>query len=39
MLKVVDWFSPGFHVDGFFAAFFGGIVLAIVSAVLSAFAD
>lgn len=39
MLKVVDWFSPGFHVEGFFAAFFGGIVLAIVSAVLNAIAD
>ncbi len=26
--------SPGFHVSGFWAAFFGAVVLAIVSAVL-----
>lgn len=38
MLKAVDILTPGFQVRGFFAAFFGAIVLAIVSAVLSLFA-
>ncbi|WP_018132064.1 phage holin family protein [Effusibacillus pohliae] len=35
MLKVVDWLSPGFEVHGFFAAFFGAIVLAVISSVLN----
>lgn len=35
MLKVVDWLTPGFEVHGFVAAFFGAIVLAIISSVLS----
>lgn len=39
LLKIVDWFSPGFEVNGFFATFFGAIVLSIVSAVLNMFAD
>lgn len=38
MLKVVDLLTPGFQVRGFLTAFFGAIVLAIVSAVLSLFA-
>lgn len=39
MLKVVDWFTPGFAVNGFFAAFFGAIVLAIISSIISLLAD
>ncbi|GAX90817.1 phage holin family protein [Effusibacillus lacus] len=39
MLKLVDWFTPGFTVDGFFAAFFGAIVLSIVSAILNLFTE
>lgn len=38
MLKVVDLLTPGFQVRGFSAAFFGAIVLVIVSTVLSLFA-
>ncbi|MFC4768326.1 phage holin family protein [Effusibacillus consociatus] len=39
MLKVVDWFSPGFAVEGFLAAFLGAIVLAIISSILNLFVD
>lgn len=29
-----NWFNLGFHVNGFWPAFFGGIVISIVSALL-----
>ena len=32
----VNWFHVGFYVGGFWAAFFGGLVVSIVSLVLSA---
>jgi putative membrane protein len=32
----VDWFHVGFHVDGFFAAFLGALVVSIVSVILTA---
>lgn len=31
----VDWFHVGFRVDGFWAAFWGGLVVSIVSWILS----
>jgi len=31
----VNWFGVGFYVDGFWAAFWGGLVVSIVSLVLS----
>lgn len=31
----VDWFNVGFHVDGFWPAFWGGIVVSIVSFALN----
>jgi putative membrane protein len=31
-----DWFHVGFHVDGFGAAFFGALIVSIVSVVLTA---
>ncbi len=31
MLKVATWFVPGFEIRGFFAAFVGAIVLALVN--------
>lgn len=34
-----DWFDAGFHVSGFWAAFFGGIIVSIVSWLLTAFVD
>ena len=37
LLLVVPTFVPGFHVDGFGAAFWGAIVIGIVSWMLSAF--
>jgi putative membrane protein len=32
----VNWFHVGFYVDGFWAAFWGGLVVSIVSLILSA---
>lgn len=32
----VNWFGVGFYVDGFWAAFWGGLVVSIVSLILSA---
>jgi putative membrane protein len=32
----VNWFEVGFYVDGFWAAFLGGLVVSIVSLILSA---
>jgi len=32
----VNWFHVGFFVDGFWAAFLGGLVVSIVSLILSA---
>lgn len=32
----VNWFHVGFYVDGFWAAFGGGLVVSIVSLILSA---
>jgi putative membrane protein len=37
MLLLVPSFVPGFHVDGFWSAFWGAIVIGIVSWCLSAF--
>lgn len=31
---LVGYFTPGFHVDGFFAALFGSFVLSLVSSLL-----
>lgn len=31
----VDWFNVGFHVDGFWPAFWGGIVVSIASFALN----
>lgn len=36
LLLLTSKLVPGFHVDSFFAAFFGSIVLSIVSSILSA---
>jgi len=32
-----NWFNLGFHVNGFWPAFWGGIVIGIVSALLNGF--
>jgi putative membrane protein len=32
----VDWFHVGFHVDGFWASFFGSLIVSIVTVVLTA---
>lgn len=34
-----DWFDAGFHVSDFWAAFFGGIIVSVVSWLLTAFID
>jgi len=34
-----DWFDAGFHVSGFWAALFGGIIVSVVSWLLTAFVD
>ncbi|MCO5176276.1 MAG: phage holin family protein [Thermomicrobiales bacterium] len=34
-----DWFDAGFHVSGFWAAFLGGVIVSIVSWLLTAFVD
>jgi putative membrane protein len=31
----VNWFHVGFYVDGFWAAFLGGLIVSIVSVVLT----
>lgn len=36
MLEVASMFVPGFHVQGFFAAFVGAIVLSLVNLLLKA---
>jgi putative membrane protein len=33
----VRWFSVGFYVEGFWPAFWGGLIVSIVSVVLSSF--
>ncbi len=35
MLALAAWVVPGFHIDGFWAAFWGSILLSIVSTILS----
>ena len=35
MLGLVGWMLPGFQVDGFFPAFFGAIVVGLVSLLLN----
>ena len=41
MLRLTSWVSGlldlGFHVDGFWPAFFGGLVVSVVSLLLSLF--
>jgi len=37
MLMLVDQIIPPFHVDGFWSAFFGSIVIGFVSWILSSF--
>ena len=32
----VNWFHVGFYVDGFWAAFLGGLIVSIVTVILSA---
>jgi putative membrane protein len=32
----VRWFHVGFYVDGFWAAFLGGVIVSLVSVVLTA---
>ncbi len=34
-----DWFDAGFHVSGFWAAFLGGVIVSVVSWLLTAFID
>lgn len=34
MLRVATWFVPGFHIDTFWAAFLGAIVLMLVNLLL-----
>lgn len=35
MLSLATWMVPGFHIDGFWTAFWGAIVLSITSTFLS----
>lgn len=37
LLMFVGWFVPGFIVDGFGSAFFGGMIISLVSIVVNAF--
>ena len=37
LLKVVSWVVPGFEVAGFWSAFFGGIIVSLVSLPFSCF--
>jgi len=39
MLKLASSVIPGFHVDGFWAAVFGALVISVVGWVLTAFID
>ncbi|ABK16187.1 phage holin family protein [Syntrophobacter fumaroxidans] len=39
MLKMASSVIPGFHVEGFWAAVFGALVISVVGWVLSAFID
>lgn len=34
LLKMASWFTPGFRVDGFWAAVLGSIVLTILTTIL-----
>ena len=36
---IAGWFDLAFHVDGFFAAFFGALVISIVGTLLGTWAD
>lgn len=36
MLQLASYLVPGFHVEGFWSAFFGAIVLSIVNMILRA---
>ena len=37
MLNLADWFVDGLHVDGFFSALFGAIIVSLVSWAANAF--
>ncbi|HSX57713.1 MAG TPA: phage holin family protein [Candidatus Saccharimonadales bacterium] len=37
MLGLAAWFVPGFHINGFFDAFWGAIIISLVSRILSLF--
>lgn len=37
MLKLVSWLIPGFHVDGFWTAMGGALVISIISLLLNWF--
>ena len=39
MLMLASYFVPGFIVDGFWSAFFGAIVMSVVSTVLKSLVD
>jgi putative membrane protein len=36
-LIAINWFGIGFYVNGFWAAFFGGLIISLVTTVLSTF--
>jgi putative membrane protein len=35
----VNWFDVGFYIDGFWSAFFGALIVSIVTVILSAILD
>jgi putative membrane protein len=35
----VNWFDVGFHIDGFWSAFFGALIVSVVTVILSAILD
>lgn len=35
----VNWFQVGFHIDGFWSAFFGALIVSIATVLLSALLD
>jgi len=37
-LKLVDWFIPGFEVEGFLTALFGALTISVVSTAITFFA-
>lgn len=37
MLNLADWFVDGLHVEGFFSALFGAIIVSVVSWAANAF--